>query len=376
MTVWNTHTIDQFWGLTEDLAIATSRWRESPSEDSAFYVALCAGHCQLFEVPQSIIAVEDLASKSNFVELFYVAWREGRRMIDLIVDECDDDDGLLRADGGIESRTLALDILQSRMLLQGFSLFLHDLQRSPGVAADTTATELFQQYFEVNSQLLERFDEAIDNHPEQLAIVADSAWPHNVRMTLSASAWQPRPWWLTDYANSIMECHRKFVQRLIDQRLAGMIVASQHICQISLAKPAKTVGLPQEAAELSLAADSNLTPSFVQLVEFQSEVSELILSTTVSVSSDYREAALFQIPVTVICIVQISVLENSPSKATEDLQQLWRLRWGMLIVDVQINKLASSLASEWIGNSKLSVGQLQSLVREDAWPQQHWRRLS
>ncbi len=219
MSEWNSMDTDQFWGLTEDLTDAITHWKELSSPESAFYAALCAGHCRLYQVPQSLLAVDDFAAESVFVELFYSAWREVRRMIDLLVVENDgeSDDkrdgerdaaaGLTQLSSGVEARTLALDVLQSRLLLEGLQGFLEELQGSAGISSNPTIAESFRQRLAVYEQVLERLDEAIDEHPEQMSLAVQSTWPHNVRMTMPSEAWQPRPWWLTDYANVILEDH-------------------------------------------------------------------------------------------------------------------------------------------------------------------------
>lgn len=323
------------------------------------------------------MAVDDFAAESVFGELFYSAWREARRMIDLIVDESDDDAGLMQLGGEIEARTLALDVLQSRLLFEGLQLFFEELQCSASISSDTAIAESFRQRLAVYQQVLERFDEAIDEHPEQMSLAVQSTWPHNVRMTLPSEAWQLRPWWLTEYANAILEDHQELVQHLTDAQLAGLIVASPQAQSVSLARPADTVGETQEATDLRLAADSSLSASLHELVEFRGEGFGLDLSSRLQALVDYRDMALYQLPATVPCHCDVSIIAKSGSETKQDdSQQLWRLRWGPLIIDVRLAKLASSLATEWLGDFQIAVGQLQNLAYNGAWPQQHWRRLS
>lgn len=377
MSEWNSNDIDQFWGLTEDLADAITHWKASPDADRAFYVTLCVGHCRLYNVSQSLMTVDDFAAESVFVELFYSAWREGRRMIDLIVDESDNEAGLMQLVGGIEARTLALDVLQSRLLFEGLRLFFEELQQSASISSDTAIAESFRHRLAVYRQMLEHFDEAIDEHPEQMSLAVQSTWPHNVRMTLPNQAWLPLPWWLTERANAILEDHLQLVLHLSDAQLSGLIVASPQAQGVSLARPADAVVEPQETPDFSLAADSNLSASLIELAEFRGEGEGWNLSSRLQVSVDYRDMALYQLPAAVPCHGSVSIIENSDSQfTTDDPQQLWRLRWGPLVIDVQLAKLASSLATEWLGDFKITAGQLQNLVCENSWLQQHWRRLS
>ncbi len=167
------------------------------------------------------------------------------------------------------------------------------------------------------------------------------------------------------------------MRHLSDPQLAGQIVASPQARGDSLSRPADTVAEPQEATDFRLAADNNLSASLFELADFIGTGLGLNLSTRLQTSVDYRDMALYQLPAAVACHGKISIIADAGSELTQDdSEQLWRLRWGPLIFDVQLARVPSSLAVEWLGDFKITAGQLQNLVGEDSWPQQHWRRLS
>lgn len=373
MTEWNTEDIDQFWGLTEELRDAMVQWRNAPSGSTALYAGLCLGQCKLFEVAQSLLRIDDFATESVFVELFYEAWREVRRMTNLINTECDEE-GLLQASGGgVEARTLALDVLQSRLLFEGLTLVFDELDRTQNLFSDSAIAQSFRQRLAVYRQLLETLDETIDANPEQMSLVAESTWPHNLRMTLPTQSWQPRPWWLTNYANRLLEDHRKLVQDLSDPQIAGLLIAEP--VSSPVVRAPDVVAEPQASIEFALAADNNIAASMFQLAEFQGNALEWNLQSTLHLSADYRNAALQSIPATTKCVGKISIISNSGSEETDDPSQVWRLRWGPIIVDVSLKKLVGLHMNEWFGEYALTAGQLQAQVNNGSWTQQIWRRL-
>jgi len=375
MTEWNTEDIDQFWGLTEELRDAMVQWRNAPGGSTALYAGLCLGQCRLFEVPQSLLIIDDFAKESVFADLLYAAWREVRRMTNLINTECDDEEGLLQASGGgVEARTLALDVLQSRLLFEGLTLIFAELDRSQHLFADSAIAQSFRQRLVVYRQLLETLDETIDANPEQMSLVAESSWPHNLRMTLPTQSWQPRPWWLTNYANRLLEDHRKLVQDLSDPQIAGLLIAEP--VSSSVARAPDVVAEPNESAEFALAADNNIAASLFQLAEFQGNAPEWNLLSTLHLSADYRNTEFQSIPTTTNCVGKISIISNSAFGETEDASQLWRLRWGPIIVDVDLKRLTGLQVMEWFGEYFLTAEQLQNLASNGIWPQQIWRRLS
>lgn len=378
MTPWNPLDIDQFWGLSDDLMAGVAQWQADPQPEGAFNVLLCLGQFRLFQIPQTPVTVHPFAVENVFVDLFYVAWREVRRMIDLIANETDNDEGLLQSmGGGIEAQALALDILQSRMLFEGLRLALQELSHELKASQPFEVRESFRQRYEVFEQAIEELDDSIDAHPEELALASDSAWPYNVRMTLPQNAWQPRPWWLTEHASHILRDHRDLVRQLSDAGIAGTVRAELVSSGIDWVQPARKniIAEEDEAAEFNLAADISASAAQIRIADFQGQESSLKITSTISIPSGYKGESLHRLPDTLVCKGLLHVICSFDA----DNQQVWRLRWGPLFRDVALAKLSTSFdvaLHEWQGNYEVTASQLQKMVRHQGWPSQFWRRFS
>ncbi len=402
MTHMTSQEIDQFLGLNDDLADAMHRWRElrdSARDDNlrdqfhwaAYRVALCIGHCRMFAVDPEGIDEFVLASE-QVGPLFYCAWQEVDRITKMLSQESDEEstEGLFLANiDAMELEFTALDILQSRLHFEGLRRVLVD-QRVL-VVLDAT---VHRQRIDVFEQLLETFDEEIDNHREELAVVADTAWVTNMDAMLPADTWQPRPWWLTREATAILDDHRSLVAALLDPEVGEVCVLSiengidalQTLVRdeesqktegeslVTLSPRSETANQPSES--FVLAADQSIGAALTQLAFFRGQLRVEKLSTRLFISSQYQDVPLNQVPESVSC--RLSARITRASKEDSAPMETWRLRWGTAVFDFAMTRLEDELIpgiQDWQRSVDFPLSQLGQIVASDDWQQQYWRRI-
>lgn len=385
--------VDAYWGLTDELNEAIKQVRESAkrldgrdeSGRSAAYLLLSWGRCRLFAVPvEEELLLKLFDSRAWSAGLSWL-WVELRRLRKAVQDEAwlDEDPTL-----PFVRHAEPLDILKSRLYLQGVSLVLddHGLHRQ----VDSGLPDYFRQRVGVFAQLLEDLDEAIGSHRDTLCVVAETAWPQNVVRTLPDDAWQPRPWWLTAEASELRQEVLQVIQRLnAGDQPAVHCLSPVEFCTPGTVTPgtvtaAHLYAVQNQAASVaepsfSTAADIGRARDKVQIAEFSDGGTEEERVVQFHLPTDYAGRQLADLPSTVPIDV-IVLVYRMREEAADDREEVWRLRAGSIVRDVRISRVppipAGSVMGEWRGTFQLLVRDLKSVVREDRWPHVHLRRLA
>ncbi len=380
--------VDAYWGLTDELNEAIEQVREvaqrADARDewgrSAAYLLLSWGRCRLFDVPVDQQTVTSLLESSGWSAGLSWFWGELTRLLKAVQDEAWLDEDLALP---FVRHAEPLDILKSRLYLEGVRRVLED-PRLPEQTAGRLPRH-FHQRVGVFTQLLEDLDEQIDNHRDTLCVVAETAWPQNVALTLPEHAWQPRPWWLTAEAAELRADVLQVVRMFSAQEPPGLYCLSPTEIRIQdTVIPAhqylsRDGGAGSAASpEFRLACDVSRSSGKVPIAEFVAGDTEEETHVRFYLPADYSHRRLADLPSAVQIDVVVVVYRMVQGTNVDQVQQ-WRLRTGSILRDVQLNHLAplgsGSVTQEWRGTFQLSVGDLRSVVREDRWPQIYLRRV-
>jgi hypothetical protein len=380
--------VDAYWGLTDELNEAIDQVREvgqrADARDewgrSAAYLLLCWGRCRLFEVPVDQENVLKLLESSLWSAGLSWFWGELNRLLKAVQDEAWLDEDLTLP---FVRHAEPLDILKSRLYFQGVRLVLEDpsLPDQPAVRLP----QHFQQRVGVFVQLLEDFDEAIDTHRDTLCVVAETAWPQNVAITLPEHAWQPRPWWLTEEAVELRRDVLEVVRMFSTHEPPGLYCLSPTKIRMENTVIPADQCLSRDdgpgcaaSPDLRLACDANQSRAKVSIAEFVAGDREEETRVKFDVPADYSDRRLADLPSAVEIDVVVAVYQMVQGTNVDQVQK-WRLRTGSILKDVVLKHLApmvsGSVTQEWQGTFQLSAGDLRSVVREDQWPQVYLRRI-
>lgn len=387
MSIWDRDEVDSFWGLSAELEAAL-RYRNGlpqenddcfPSEldQAEFCVAVRFGECRMFGVQVHPID-QVLFNNREIDRLYFIALRELNHIRLLLLDATKETGLLSGAAVDFESESAVLDILQSRLSFEGLRQILREVSLQ-------TANIRISTFFEAFEVALENLDESISANADALAIAAQTAWPRNVALTLSADTWQPRPWWLTSELDAIYVSHHQLAGALMhivsrQEFVVQLVTATGEFLDSELAvdvNRSDSFASNRDQFPIQIAADNRLGPSTDKIAEFLCKTSNLTIRCNLTLSSEYQGERLNELPDQVALTLYVYV-QSLSEQVCHDPQN-WRLRWLPQIQDIQLNPLNTTLTSgviEWQGSTTLSARELKRITSKGIWPSIYLRRIS